>query len=250
MTTFPGAIDQMLTAQTAAGKPPAFMLAGHNGSGKSTMWYDRLAPTLQIPLVNADRMMMSILPDPGRKGLPTWAQELRDTDEDWMAVAQRGVDAFVLNAMAQKVSFATETVFSHWKPLADGTFESKIDRIREMQAAGYFVVLLFVGLADVGLSIGRVATRVSRGGHAVANEKLIARFPRTQTAVRHAIAIADAAMLVDNSRTEDEAFTVCRVQMGAQCLYDVRDSGDSPSVVRAWLDVVAPLQEASANNPA
>jgi len=41
----------------------AFVLAGHNGSGKSTLWYSRLAESLRMPLVNADRMMMSILPD-------------------------------------------------------------------------------------------------------------------------------------------------------------------------------------------
>jgi len=45
----------------------AFVLAGHNGSGKSTLWYQRLADQLQIPLVNADRLTLSILPEANKK---------------------------------------------------------------------------------------------------------------------------------------------------------------------------------------
>jgi predicted ABC-type ATPase len=41
----------------------AFVVAGHNGSGKSTLWYERLADRLQIPLINADRL---IYIDPAR----------------------------------------------------------------------------------------------------------------------------------------------------------------------------------------
>lgn len=51
-----------------------------------------------------------------------------------MEVAQKGVEAFVAQAMARKVAFAMETVFSHWQPLEDGSVESKIDLIRQMQA--------------------------------------------------------------------------------------------------------------------
>lgn len=55
-------------------KPVAFIVAGHNGSGKSTLWYQRLADRLQIPLVNADRLTLSILPPPISGRLPAWAQ--------------------------------------------------------------------------------------------------------------------------------------------------------------------------------
>ena len=56
-------VGEVLKAQAESGKPLAIVLAGHNGSGKSTLWYKQLAPTIQIPLINADRMMMSILPE-------------------------------------------------------------------------------------------------------------------------------------------------------------------------------------------
>ena len=135
------AVETVLDTHRATNKPLAIILAGHNGSGKSTMWRDLLGPKLQIPLLNADRMMMSILPEIDRgAALPGWAQAIRDTDEGWMGVAQRGVQAFVGQAMSAGVPFAMETVFSHWKKREDGTYESKIDNIRDLQEAGYFVL--------------------------------------------------------------------------------------------------------------
>ena len=187
----------------------AVVLAGHNGSGKSTLWEKRLAKSMQIPLVNADRMMLSILPVADDTGhLPVWAQKLRDQNRDWMKVAQNGVQYFIAQAMVFKVPFAMETVFSHWKELANGTFESKIDLIKQMQAADYFVLLLFVGLSNADLSIARVMTRVAAGGHSIDAKTLQDRFPRTQLAIQHARSVADATILFDNSREEKQAFTV------------------------------------------
>lgn len=114
MTTLLKSVEQILEAQRSTRRPLAIILAGHNGSGKSTMWRSLLAETLQIPLVNADRMMLSILPEPGEDGrLSPWAARLRDTNRGWMSVAQQGVQAFVGHAMGAKVPFAMETVFSY-----------------------------------------------------------------------------------------------------------------------------------------
>jgi predicted ABC-type ATPase len=235
------AVDAVLSVQAQSGKPLAIILAGHNGSGKSTMWYRHLAPALKVPLINADRMMLSILPEAGSSGrLPAWAQELRDTDRNWMGVARESVDSFVVNAMRAAVPFAYETVFSHWVEHEDGTVESKIDRIHQLQQAGYFVLLFFVGLSNVNLSIGRVITRHANGGHSVPNDRLLRRFPKTQRAISEAIPVADASILVDNSAEESKAFTVARVQAGKDLLYDVR-SPEAPKRIAEWLEKVAPL---------
>lgn len=95
-----------------------------------------------------------------------------------MQVAQKGVEAFVAQAMTRKVPFAMETVFSHWIEHPGGRIESKIELIEQMQQAGYFVILFFVGLSNSQLSIARVSTRVQQGGHAVDADKLVKRFPR------------------------------------------------------------------------
>lgn len=243
MTKLKDAVSQVLAAQKSTEKPLAIILAGHNGSGKSTMWRKSLSGQLQIPLLNADRMMLSILPEPDNSGaLIEWAQTLRDTDLGWMQVAQSGVKAFAASAMQAKVPFALETVFSHWVVHDDGTTESKIDLITDLQGAGYFVLLFFVGLANVELSILRVMTRVAEHGHDVPQDKLTARFPRTQHAIREAAKIADATIFTDNSRTEKQAFTVCRVQLGEDALFDLRTSAETvPPVITEWLAKVCPV---------
>lgn len=211
MNDLAGAVARIVEAQRNTKKPLAIILAGHNGSGKSTMWRKTLAGKLQIPLINADRMIMSILPEPNTDGeLAEWAQSLRDHDESWMRVAQQGVLAFVGHAMQAKVPFAMETVFSHWIVRDNGEMESKADLIRDMQDAGYFVLLFFVGLSDAELSVLRVRTRVAEHGHSVDESKLRSRFPRTQKAICHALDVADAAILVDNSRDEKRAFYCLR----------------------------------------
>ena len=117
-----------------------------------------------------------------------WAQKLRDKDFRWQLLSQESVIAFISLVAEKRMSFAFETVFSHWKKLPDGSYESKADIIRALQKSGYFVVLLFVGLASVELSIMRVATRKSLGGHDVPIDRLRALFPysdgrRTRRAV-------------------------------------------------------------------
>jgi len=238
------AVQAVLQSQIRSGKPLAVILAGHNGSGKSTLWYGRLADIIRIPLINADRMMMSILPEDfsrtdTKKPLPPWAADIRDSDSSWMKVAQKGVEAFVAQAMAHKVPFAMETVFSYWDDSGGGPPKSKVDLIRELQRKGYYVLLLFVGLSNAQLSVARVSTRVARGGHDVALDKLACRFPRTQKAVGVALTVANAAILTDNSRTQKEAFTVCRIQIGNKKLFDCRDGKRAvPAAILDWLSVV------------
>lgn len=231
------------TALQKQDKPLAIVLAGHNGSGKSTLWYEHIADQLRIPLINADRMMLSVLPEAdNERRLRPWAQELRDKNTLWMKVAQNGVSAFVAQATGMKVPFAYETVFSHWEEKPDGTVESKIDVIQRLQADGYFVLLMFVGLANVSLSIGRVQTRKAEGGHDVNIKNLIDRFPRTQKAVRAALDVADAAILFDNSRSQALAFTPVQIRNKDKIIFDIRTiMKRKPVAITTWLDVVAPV---------
>jgi predicted ABC-type ATPase len=153
-----------------------------------------------------------------------------------MRVAQQGVQGFVGYAMNAKVPFALETVFSHWRQRPDGTIDSKLDLIRNLQSNGYFVLLVFVGPTSAGMSISRVATRVAENGHNVPEQRLRGRFPRTQKA------IADASLLTDNSRDAANAFTVCRTVVHGAETYDIRDDATNPppNVILRWLDVICP----------
>lgn len=229
------------------GKPLAIILAGHNGSGKSTLWRDRLSEVLKIPLINADRLTLSILPEVNAgetRGLPPWAAALRDDDLTWQRISQAAVRSLVTEVLKQRVSFAYETVFSHIKERPDGIVESKADLVREFQACGYSVALLFVGLTNSDLSVLRVQTRQRQGGHSVPVDKLRSRFPRTQLVVRMAAEMADLTLMFDNSRAEKKAFSLVRAQSKMEILYDCRTglSKDKEllAVAKPWLDLVAP----------
>jgi predicted ABC-type ATPase len=243
----PPHLQSLLHLAAAEDKPTAIVLAGHNGSGKSTLWYDRLADNLQMPLVNADRLTLSLLliADEEQK-LKPWAARLRDEDERWQKVSQEGVQLFMGLIMDQGMSFAFETVFSHFDKQPDGTIRSKTDTIVTLQEHGYFVILLFVGLANPELSILRVETRKSQGGHDVPEAKLRSRFPRTQQAIQIASTVADMTLMFDNSRSEKEAFSLVRAQRKRAVLYDCRDAqfkqeAELAEVAGLWLSKVAPL---------
>lgn len=241
MSTADAAVVDVLQHQKASGKPLAVIVAGHNGSGKSTWWNRRLAPSVRIPLVNADRMMLSILPEilPEHYVLPEWARRLRDEDASWMRVAQKGVQSFVDHAMEEKAPFAMETVFSHLVEENGRVVASKVDLIRRMQRHGYFVLLLFVGLQSASLSVARVMSRVALGGHDVPRDRLMERFPRTQRAIALAKDVADACVFVDNSRDFEQAFTLCHVRVASRVEYDARGMGKTPPEIVAWLPLVA-----------
>lgn len=230
--------------KSAGKKPLAFVLSGHNGSGKSTLWKERLAPVLERPLINADRLISSILPEASPDGhMVPWAAALRDNDARWQRLAQDGVQTFLGLIVDQKMSFGFETVFSHWVEHPNGTIESKVDVIKNLQNAGYYVVLIFVGLHNVALSIARVSTRKAQGGHTVDEQKLRDRFPRTQKAVGHAVTVADIAIMFDNSFGPERAFSLVRVQHGMKAKFDCRDPSIKcpvklASVADHWLSKV------------
>lgn len=158
-------------------------------------------------------------------------------------LAQAGVRAFVSLVKEQRMPFAFETVFSHWKERADGSIESKAEIIATLQAAQYMVVLLFFGLASAELSQLRVETRKEQGGHGVPLQKLQQRFPRTQRAVGHAAPLADLTLMFDNSRSPEDAFALVRAQRGHEVLFDCRDrryriEDELRAVSSSWLERV------------
>ena len=142
--------------------------------------------------------------------------------------------------------FAFETVFSYLKTQPDGTFRSKIDVIQSLQGHGYYVILLFVALASAELSILRVSTRKTQGGHDVPETKLRSRFPRTQQVIKMASQVADVTLMFDNSRDISHAFTLVRAQRKEQILYDCRDvsfkqDSELVRIAGMWLSIVAPI---------
>ena len=69
----------------------------------------------------------------------------------------------------------------------------------QAKAAGYKIIFLFVGTEDVSINLRRVQARVAKGGHDIPAEDQLRRYPRTMVNCRKAFALADEAVLFDNS---------------------------------------------------
>lgn len=151
-------------------RPIIVALAGSNGSGKTTFYHAHLQPAA-LRFVNADVLSRELGLD------PYLAAQMADR------VRRRLVD--------ERESFVFETVFSD--PVGD-----KLKFLKEAAAAGYTVVLCFIGISGPEVSEERVAMRISQGGHEVPAEKLLSRFPRTLANLKLAIRALPFVFVFDN----------------------------------------------------
>jgi predicted ABC-type ATPase len=140
-------------------RPIVIALAGSNGAGKST-FYESFLADAGLRFINADAMSASL-------GVSAYeAAELATS-----------IRKELVN---QRESFIFETVLSD--PVGE-----KVEKLASYLALGYTVVLVFIGIESAEESSKRVAMRVSQGGHDVPDEKLRARFDRTQANLQRAI---------------------------------------------------------------
>lgn len=151
-------------------RPVIVALAGPNGAGKTTFYHAHLQPTA-LRFVNADVLA-------GELGLDPYA-------------GARAADVLRRELVRLRESFVFETVFSD--PVGN-----KLNFLKQAGAAGYNVILCFIGIAGPAISEERVAMRVSQGGHDVPADKLVARFPRTMANLEAAIYELPQVWVFDN----------------------------------------------------
>ena len=151
-------------------RPLIVALAGPNGAGKSTFYHAHLR-LAGLRFVNADVL----------------AQALKINAYEAANVA----DSLRRELVRQRESFVFETVFSD--PVGD-----KLGFLQDAAAAGYTVVLCFIGISGADVSEQRVAMRVTQGGHDVPTEKLESRYPRTMTNLKTALLEIPYIWIFDN----------------------------------------------------
>ncbi len=157
--------------------PVLHLLAGPNGSGKTTFVDRVLAPVTHLRFVNADLLAAERWPDaPVEHGYEAARAAAEQRDQ----------------LMTARASFIAETVFSH---------PSKVELVTHAVGLGYSVHL-HVMLVPVGLSVNRVAERIRRGGHEVPEAKIRQRYERVWPLVVEARATADRTAFYDNSRAD------------------------------------------------
>ena len=166
-----------------------WLLAGGNGSGKSTFYKTYLKPR-GIHFVNADNIARDIAPD---------APEASSYD------AARIAERLRVTLLKKGISFCFETVFSH---------PSKIDFVAEAKALGYEIILVFIHLDHSQLNKARVNARVQQGGHDVPDTKIEQRIPRTLNHIKSTLPLVDEAHFLDNSSYQNPYKIVAVLQQG------------------------------------
>ncbi len=172
-------ISELLARTIVAPGPLLIVIAGPNGSGKST-FFDVYLRATGIQFVNADDMAKAL---GGPAALP-----------DGYAAA-RIAEQVRRDLVARRERFCMETVFSDPAGV-------KVAFLQEAQQQGYRILLIALRIESPELSMARVQQRVEAGGYDVPDDKLLARFPRTQANIKQALEFVDLALVFDNSRVD------------------------------------------------
>lgn len=172
------------------------MVAGPNGAGKTTLWRKRLEPMLEGGVdaiyINADEIERELNES---AQLDPRALQSRETAVQAQAEATRRRELLLAAPAGMQSHFVFETVFSD-------PYGYKLAELQRGVAAGYFVVMVFVGLDNLALAQQRVQHRAAQGGHDVPAEVQEDRFGRVFANARSAIQIVPLALFFDNSRDE------------------------------------------------
>lgn len=153
------------------------VIAGPNGAGKTTFAREFLPREADCPVfINADLIAA---------GLAPFAPETAAIQAGRVMLAE------MARHLAARESFAFESTLAG---------RGYTRHIREWQAAGYRVKLIFLQLDSPETAIARVAQRVRQGGHDIPQATIRRRFDTGRENFKHLYApLVDSWALYDNS---------------------------------------------------
>ena len=175
------------------GKPRLLVVAGPNGSGKTTVteqvlkhrWFDG------CEYINPDNIAEQ------QYGGWNSAEAVLQAANHAQALRER--------CLAEGRDMAFETVFSA---------DDKVQFIERALAAGYFVRVFFVSTCHPSLNAARITYRVMNGGHDVSIAKIIARYRRSIVNCTLIARRVDRLYVYDNSVDGAEARLMFRARYG------------------------------------
>ncbi|HPO62012.1 MAG TPA: zeta toxin family protein [Candidatus Kapabacteria bacterium] len=174
-------------------KPKLIIIAGPNGSGKTSV----TNKILQHQWIEG---CVYINPD----------NIARDDFGDWNspdAVLKAVIKANEIreNKLSKREGIFFETVLSA---------PDKIDFIKRAKQKGYFIRLFFVGTNSPDINASRITKRVMEGGHDVPITKIISRFSKSIANCCIAASIVDRFYAYDNSEEYAEPKLLFRATVG------------------------------------
>ena len=178
---------------TTKHKPVLIIIAGPNGSGKTTITsrilrHEWLEGAIYV---NPDQVAQERFGDwNSDKAVKQAAQYCEEQREQCLRDGQ---------------SLIFETVLSS---------EGKVDFIRRAREAGYFIRLFFVATSHPTINAARIAQRVMEGGHDVPIAKVISRYYKSILNCKRCISLADHVYVYDNSIDDADARLLFRMTDG------------------------------------
>ena len=178
---------------TTKHKPVLIIIAGPNGSGKTTITsrilrHEWLEGAIYV---NPDQVAQERFGDwNSDKAVKQAAQYCEEQREQCLRDGQ---------------SLIFETVLSS---------EGKVDFIRRAHEAGYFIRLFFVATSHPTINAARIAQRVMEGGHDVPIAKVISRYYKSILNCKRCTALADRVYVYDNSIDDADARLLFRLTDG------------------------------------
>lgn len=178
---------------TPVHKPVLIVIAGPNGSGKTTI-------TSKILRHQWMENAIYINPD----------QIAMDKFGDWNSVeaimqSVKYCETLREECLQERKSLIFETVLSA---------EDKVDYIRRAKEAGFFIRIFFVSTNHPSINASRIARRVMEGGHDVPITKVISRYNKSILNCKRISRIADRTYIYDNSVDDQEAKLLFRMVEG------------------------------------
>lgn len=176
-----------------ARKPELIVIAGPNGSGKTTvtqkfLHHEWSEGTLYI---NPDEIANTKFGD--------WnSQEAVLKAANYCAELRE-------QCLREKKSFVFETVMSA---------HDKVDFIQRAKATGFFVRLFFISTTHPSINASRIAHRVIKGGHDVPIAKIISRYTKSILNCIELRNIVDRLYVYDNSIDNVDARLLFRLSDG------------------------------------